>query len=78
MLTRAWRTRAQRLRLDGFKITHQDGSIDYEFPPKNNREKPIEVYNCKIEAQNSSLLLPNDQVIHSEIVRQDQEQDNKS
>ena len=68
MLTRAWRNRAQRLRLEGFKITHNNGIVEYEFPPKR---KPKILYN-------SNLFLPNNQIVHCEVVGQNQEQDNKS
>lgn len=69
MLTRAWRNRAQRLRLEGFKITHKDGTIGYEFPPK---------YKSKILYDSSLLLPPDNQVVHCEVVGQNQEQNNKS
>lgn len=64
-IPRHWRLRGPRLRLEGLrdKIT---GVV--EFPSKAN---PKVLYN-------SSLLLPNDQVVHSEVVRKNQEQDDKA
>lgn len=68
-IPRHWRTRRQRLRLEGFKITKIDGTIKYEFPPKARSEI----------LYNSNLLLPPDnQVVYCEIVGKDQEQDHKS
>ncbi len=77
-IPRHWRLKAPRYRLEGFRIIRKDGTVDYEFPPMANPKKPIEVYNCKIEAQKSGFLPPDDQVVHGEVVRQDQEQDDKS
>lgn len=71
---RHWRLKKQRYNLVG-TVDPETGKP--EFPPKNHFTKPTEVYNCKIEAQNSNLLLPNHQVIHSEVVGQDQKQNNE-
>lgn len=55
-----WRTKAQRLRLEGFIIKNKNGVVTYEFPPKADKNK-------------SGFLLPNNQVIHGVVVRKDQE-----
>lgn len=67
-ISRIWRTRGQRLRLEGYKTIHRDGAIEYEFPPKANYKTLYD----------SSLLLPPDnKVIHCEVVGENQEQDHK-
>ncbi len=68
-IPRHWRLKEQRYKLLGFKISHKDGSVEYEFPPKANPKKIL---------YDSDLLLPPDnQVVHGEVVWQNQEQNNK-
>ncbi len=63
-IPRHWRLKDQRYKLVGFKIIKKDGTIEYEFPPKAN---------LKILYDSSLLLSPNNQVVHSEVVREYQE-----
>lgn len=67
-IPRHWRLKDQRYKLTGYKITHSDGSVEYEFPP---RSKPKILYDSNL------LFLPNDKIVHSEVVRENQEQDNE-
>lgn len=68
-IPRHWRLKDQRYKLRGYKITHSDGRIEYEFPPKANP---------KILYDSSLLLPPDNQIIHRVVIGQNQEQDDKS
>ena len=68
-IPRQWRLKDQRYKLIGYKITHSDGKVEYEFPPKS---KPKIVFDLSL------FLPPNNQVVHSEVVGQNQEQNNES
>lgn len=70
-IPRHWRLKKQRYGLVGYKILQPDGSYRYEFPPMANPKKTIEVYDSRL------LLPPNDKIVHCEVVREDQEQNNK-
>lgn len=71
-IPRHWRLKRQRYNLEGYRVTHTDGTISYEFPPRDMGKKSMVIYN-------SSLLLPpNDQVVHSEVVGKNQEQNHES
>lgn len=65
-IPRHWRVKKQRYNLEGLRIIKKDGTFEYQFPPKAN-----------LNLRNSNLLPPNDQIIHGEIVRKNQEQHNK-
>lgn len=68
-IPRHWRLNKQRYNLVGFKIVHKDKTIEYEFPPKASP---------KILYDSSLLLSPNNEVVHSVVVGEYQEQDDKS
>lgn len=67
-IPRHWRLKDQRYKLVGYKVTHSDGSVEYEFPPKASP---------KILYDSSLLLPPDNKVIHCEVVGENQEQNNK-
>lgn len=67
-IPRHWRLKKQRYNLEGFRIVRKDGTIEYEFPPKNpNKLEELPV-----------LFSPNNQIVHGVVIRQDQKQDNSS
>lgn len=70
-IPRHWRLKDQRYRLMGYKITHSDGSVEFEFPPKT-KPKPEEII-----IYNSSFFSPDNQVVHSVVVGQNQEQNDE-
>lgn len=69
-IARIWRTTHQRIRLEGEVCLRCDEKI---FPPRPKHE-------CKemIIFDSNLFLSPNDQVVHGEVVRHDQEQNNES
>ena len=68
-IPRHWRLKKQRYSLIGIRIVHNNGTIEYQFPPKADPKKQ----NDNLVYDSNLLLPPNDQVVHSEVVGENQE-----